>query len=58
MLRRQSIEEQGTSWSMPVAELGKHGEAVNMIERVGSLYNLGSLIIVKRLDAGNFNSSS
>ncbi|MCK5592787.1 phosphotransferase [Candidatus Bathyarchaeota archaeon] len=57
MLRGQSIEEQATSWSMPVAMLGKHGKAVNMIERVGSLYSLGSLRIVKRLDAGNFNDS-
>jgi Ser/Thr protein kinase RdoA (MazF antagonist) len=57
MLRRQSIEELGTSWSMPVVELGEHGKAVDMIERVGSLYNLGSSKIVKRLDAGNFNDS-
>jgi len=28
-----------------------------MIERIGPLYNLGNLRIVKRLDAGNFNDS-
>ena len=42
---------------MPVVTLGKNGKAVNMIERVGSLYNLGNLKIVKRLQAGNFNDS-
>ena len=42
---------------MPVVTLGKNGKGVNMIERIGSLYNLDNLRIVKRLDAGNFNDS-
>ena len=42
---------------MPVVTLGKNGKGINMIERIGSLYNLGNLKIVKRLDAGNFNDA-